>query len=78
MLNSLEWRDKHFHYYVFTLTLAICALLPPVGLAAILANKVDVRGKTVVVVASGGNVDPQFLAEAMARQLRQPMAASKL
>jgi threonine dehydratase len=74
VLNRLEL----LHYHVFTLTLAISALFPPVGLAAILANKVDVRGKTVVVVASGGNVDPQFLAEAMARQLRQPTTASKL
>lgn len=29
-----------------------------VALAAVLAGKIDVRGKTVVVVASGGNVDP--------------------
>ena len=43
-----------------------------------MANKVEIRGKTVVVVASGGNVDPQFLADAMTRQLRQPAAASKL
>lgn len=31
-----------------------------VGLAALLAGKLDVTGKTVVVVLSGGNVDPEL------------------
>jgi threonine dehydratase len=31
-----------------------------VGLAALLANKVDARGKVVVAVLSGGNVDPEL------------------
>ena len=44
-----------------------------VGLAAVLAGKIDVRGKTVVLVASGGNTDPRFLAEAMQRQLKSKM-----
>jgi threonine dehydratase len=41
-----------------------------VGLAAVLAGQVDVRGKTVVIVASGGNTDPIFLADAISRQLK--------
>jgi len=36
-----------------------------VGLAAILAGRVDVRGRTVVVVASGGNVDPAVFRSAI-------------
>jgi threonine dehydratase len=31
-----------------------------VGLAALLAAKIDVRGKTAVAVLSGGNVDPEL------------------
>jgi threonine dehydratase len=31
-----------------------------VGLAALLAGKLDVRGKVVAVVLSGGNVDPEL------------------
>eukprot|EP00455_Lapot_gusevi_P016812 TRINITY_DN1877_c0_g1_i3.p1 TRINITY_DN1877_c0_g1~~TRINITY_DN1877_c0_g1_i3.p1 ORF type:complete len:339 (+),score=63.02 TRINITY_DN1877_c0_g1_i3:49-1065(+) len=41
-----------------------------VGLAAILAGKVDVRGKNVVVVASGGNVDPTLFQQILSRQNR--------
>jgi threonine dehydratase len=37
-----------------------------VGLAAILSRKVDVAGKTVVVVVSGGNIDPDVLSKALA------------
>ncbi|MEQ8249282.1 MAG: threonine/serine dehydratase [Alphaproteobacteria bacterium] len=37
-----------------------------VALAALLAGAVDLRGKTVVVVASGGNVDPATFADAIA------------
>ncbi len=36
-----------------------------VCLAALLAGKVDARGKTVVAVLSGGNADPTLLARAM-------------
>jgi len=36
-----------------------------VALAALLEGRVDVAGKTVVVVLSGGNVDPALLARAM-------------
>ena len=36
------------------------------ALAAVLANKWDLAGKTVVVIASGGNVDPALFAEAIA------------
>lgn len=39
-----------------------------VALAAILANRLDTRGKTIAVVLSGGNVDPQTYAEILARQ----------
>jgi threonine dehydratase len=37
-----------------------------VGLAAILAGKLDARGKTVAVVASGGNVDREVFLKALA------------
>jgi threonine dehydratase len=33
-----------------------------IGLAALLAGKLDVRGKTVVTILSGGNVDPELFA----------------
>jgi threonine dehydratase len=29
-----------------------------VGLAAILSGKIDIRGKTVATIATGGNIDP--------------------
>lgn len=38
-----------------------------VALAALLEGRVDVAGRTVVVVASGGNVDPALLARALTR-----------
>lgn len=41
-------------------------ILEPGGaasLAGVLSGKIDVKGKTMVVVCSGGNVDPEFLAE---------------
>ena len=37
-----------------------------VALAALLAAKLDVRGKTVVAVLSGGNVDPGLFARLVA------------
>lgn len=37
-----------------------------VALAAVLSGRVDVRGRTVVVVASGGNVDAAIFADALA------------
>jgi len=37
-----------------------------VALAALLAGKLDVVGKTAVVVLSGGNVDPQLFARLVA------------
>lgn len=37
-----------------------------VALAAVLAGKVDAKGRTVGVVVSGGNVDPTVFAEALA------------
>jgi threonine dehydratase len=43
-------------------------VLEPSGaaaLAAVLAGKVDLAGRTVLVVASGGNVDPEVYAEAI-------------
>ena len=36
-----------------------------VGLAAILAKKIPTAGRNVVVIASGGNVDPDFFAEVL-------------
>lgn len=38
-----------------------------VALASALTGKLDLAGKTVVVVCSGGNVDPEMLARALAR-----------
>ena len=37
------------------------------ALAAALAGKYDCRGKTVAVVVSGGNVDPETFAHALER-----------
>jgi threonine dehydratase len=37
-----------------------------VGLAALLAGKIEARGKTVVIVLSGGNVDADFYAKLIA------------
>lgn len=37
-----------------------------VALAAALSNKIDLRGRCVVLVLSGGNIDPALLAEALA------------
>lgn len=42
-----------------------------VALAAVLSGRYDVRGKTVVVVTSGGNVDTQLFAEAITTGHRQ-------
>jgi threonine dehydratase len=40
-----------------------------VALAAILAHRYSVRGKTAVVVCSGGNADPRLFADILAAQL---------
>jgi len=37
-----------------------------VGLAALLAGRIDVRGKNVVIVLSGGNVDADLFARLVA------------
>jgi threonine dehydratase len=37
-----------------------------VGLAALLAGKIDVRGKIAVAVLSGGNVDPELFTRLVA------------
>ena len=37
-----------------------------VALAAILAGRYSIRGKTAVVVCSGGNIDPALFAEIIA------------
>ncbi len=37
------------------------------ALAAVLAGSIDICGRTIVVVASGGNVDPSLYAEVLAR-----------
>jgi len=34
-----------------------------VGLAAILAKKIPTEGRTIAVIASGGNVDPRLFAD---------------
>ncbi|MZR30795.1 pyridoxal-phosphate dependent enzyme [Sneathiella litorea] len=47
-----------FHYFK-------CVIEPggAVGLAALLEGKVDIHGKTVVAIASGGNVDPALYSD---------------
>ena len=37
-----------------------------VALAAVLAGKIPMAGKSIVVVGSGGNVDPAVFAQALA------------
>ena len=37
------------------------------ALAAVLAGKVDCRGRTVAIVLSGGNVDPDIFCAALAQ-----------
>jgi threonine dehydratase len=41
-----------------------------VSLAAILAGKIPLRGKTVAAVLSGGNIDPSLFAEIIQDQRR--------
>ena len=38
-----------------------------IGIAAALANREQVAGKTIVIIASGGNVDPETFLKALAR-----------
>jgi threonine dehydratase len=38
-----------------------------VALAALLSGKLDLAGRSALVVASGGNVDPGVFAKALAR-----------
>jgi len=42
-----------------------------VALAAVLAGKIHAEGKTIAVVCSGGNVDPEVYAQALASSSRQ-------
>jgi threonine dehydratase len=39
-----------------------------VALAALLAGKLEVKGRTVAIVLSGGNIDPDLHARIMAGQ----------
>lgn len=39
-----------------------------VGLAAVLTGKIDTEGRTIAIVASGGNVDPGLFAEILSRK----------
>jgi threonine dehydratase len=38
-----------------------------VALAAVLANKIAIAGRTIVAVCSGGNVDPAIFMTALSR-----------
>jgi threonine dehydratase len=54
---------------------ALKLVLEPSGaaaLAAVLAGRIDVRGRTATVVCSGGNVDPAVFCKAIAED--QPSA----
>jgi len=44
----------------------VCEPGGAVGIAAVMAGKVPIKGRTVVVVTSGGNVDPALFREALA------------
>jgi threonine dehydratase len=51
------------------LRLALKLVVEPGGatpLAALLTGKLDVRGRTVLLIASGGNIDPAMLSRALA------------
>jgi threonine dehydratase len=39
------------------------------GLTALLTGKIDAKGKTVGVVLSGGNVDPELFAQVLRGEL---------
>jgi threonine dehydratase len=39
------------------------------GLAALLAGKIAVRGKTVGLILSGGNVDPELFARVLRNEI---------
>jgi threonine dehydratase len=40
-----------------------------VALAAVLAGKIDLRGRTAAIICSGGNVDPALYARVLAREI---------
>lgn len=46
-----------------------------VGLAALLAGKLDIAGRTIVIVLSGGNIDEDILARALALYAESPLRA---
>ena len=48
------------------------------ALAALLSGKIDVSGKTVVVVLSGGNVDPELFARLVADQVNSAIRSSSV
>ena len=52
-----------FHYFK-------CVVEPggAVAIAAVLSGKLDIKGKTVVAIASGGNVDPMLFSEILAER----------
>ena len=49
-----------------TLLCTLCLSLQRVGLAALLTGHIDARGKTIVIVLSGGNVDADLFAKLVA------------
>ena len=48
-----------------------------IGLAALLAGKLDVKGKVVVAVLSGGNVDAELFAKIIGESSRPPLLQNR-
>ncbi len=59
--------EEALHAVAFAFFELKCTVEPgaAVGLAALLSGKVDCAGKTVAVVLSGGNIDPEVLQKAL-------------
>ena len=59
-LEALKAMKYAFHYFKI--------ILEPggaVALASALFNKIDIKNKTVVIIASGGNVDPYIFEKSL-------------
>lgn len=59
---------RHAMSYAFRVLKLVVEPGGVVALAALLAGKIDLRGQTVAVVLSGGNVDPALFADVLSAQ----------
>ena len=48
-----------------------------VALAALLAGRIDARGRTIGIVLSGGNVEPAMLARALDQRVERSLRAEQ-